>query len=85
MFDIPVLHEQLHLGSLLGSIIVIAGLYLLLWGKNKEMKDCAAKVAQATEEIKDQEIQFQARGEVVHGVAVRLALSVDLHWLNPEG
>ncbi|KAK2988157.1 hypothetical protein RJ640_020639 [Escallonia rubra] len=59
MFDIPVLHEQLHLGSLLGSIIVIVGLYLLLWGKNKDMKDCAAKVAQATEEIKDQEIQFQ--------------------------
>ncbi|KAI3755254.1 hypothetical protein L1987_55052 [Smallanthus sonchifolius] len=33
-----VLDEKLYLGSLLGSIIVIAGLYLVLWGKGKETK-----------------------------------------------
>ncbi|KAE9451922.1 hypothetical protein C3L33_16166, partial [Rhododendron williamsianum] len=59
MFDIPFLHEQLHLGSLLGSITVIAGLYILLWGKNKEMQNCVAKVSQGTEEIKDQEPSSQ--------------------------
>ncbi|KAM7525982.1 hypothetical protein LguiA_015884 [Lonicera macranthoides] len=59
MFDVPILHEQLHLGSLLGSIIVIAGLYMLLWGKNKEMQNCPTKVAQETEEMKEQEQQFQ--------------------------
>ncbi|CAL5374143.1 WAT1-related protein At3g30340-like [Camellia sinensis] len=45
MVDIPILHEQLHLGSLVGSVTVIAGLYILLWGKNKEMQNCATKVA----------------------------------------
>ncbi|XP_038875305.1 WAT1-related protein At3g30340-like [Benincasa hispida] len=44
MFDIPIFHEPLFLGSLLGSIIVIIGLYILLWGKNKEMESCASKV-----------------------------------------
>ncbi|GFS44550.1 nodulin MtN21 /EamA-like transporter family protein [Actinidia rufa] len=52
MFDIPILHEQLHLGSLLGSIIVIAGLYILLWGKNKELlQTCDTKVSQENEEV----------------------------------
>uniref|UniRef100_A0A7N0T7F5 WAT1-related protein n=1 Tax=Kalanchoe fedtschenkoi TaxID=63787 RepID=A0A7N0T7F5_KALFE len=36
LFEIPLLHDQLHLGSVLGSGIVIIGLYILLWGKNKE-------------------------------------------------
>ncbi|MED6216436.1 hypothetical protein PIB30_007780 [Stylosanthes scabra] len=31
MIDIPVLHEQLHLGSVLGSMLVMVGLYILLW------------------------------------------------------
>lgn len=30
--------------SLLGSVIVIIGLYILLWGKKKEMESCASKV-----------------------------------------
>lgn len=59
MFDIPILHEQLHIGSLLGSVIVIIGLYILLWGKNKEMQDCAMKVAQEAEQIKEQELKLQ--------------------------
>lgn len=72
MIDIPVLHEQLHLGrsllflyfhktndntniilnnfgllsSLLGSIVVIIGLYILLWGKKKEMQTCVNKLPQ---------------------------------------
>ncbi|KAJ4847550.1 hypothetical protein Tsubulata_035273 [Turnera subulata] len=54
--DIPILHEELRLGSFLGSIIVIIGLYILLWGKNKEMQSHAVRVAQAsTEEFKEQE------------------------------
>ncbi|KAJ0047769.1 hypothetical protein Pint_14942 [Pistacia integerrima] len=62
VFDVPFLHEQLHLGSLLGSIIVIIGLYILLWGKKKEMQNCATKVGlgqDQAEEIKGQEPQLQ--------------------------
>ncbi|XP_065851140.1 WAT1-related protein At1g68170-like [Euphorbia lathyris] len=32
------LDEKLHLGSLLGSTLIVCGLYSVLWGKNKEMK-----------------------------------------------
>ncbi|XVE64556.1 hypothetical protein DITRI_Ditri07aG0109800 [Diplodiscus trichospermus] len=59
MFDIPILHEQLNLGSLLGSIVVIIGLYILLWGKKKEVKNSASKNAQEVKEIREQEAQLQ--------------------------
>uniref|UniRef100_A0A1U7WIQ5 WAT1-related protein n=1 Tax=Nicotiana sylvestris TaxID=4096 RepID=A0A1U7WIQ5_NICSY len=36
IFDISILHAQIHLGSILGSIVVIIGLYYLLWDKSKE-------------------------------------------------
>lgn len=50
------------MSSLLGSIIVIIGLYILLWGKNKEMKICGTKLAQEAEVIKEQESQLQVIG-----------------------
>ncbi|KAL3814893.1 hypothetical protein ACJIZ3_016161 [Penstemon smallii] len=36
IFDVTVLHEEIYLGSILGSIIVIIGMYTLLWGKSKD-------------------------------------------------
>lgn len=36
VFDVFSLHEQINLGSILGSVIVIVGMYILLWGKSKE-------------------------------------------------
>ncbi|XP_027348616.1 WAT1-related protein At3g30340-like [Abrus precatorius] len=55
MIDIPVLHEQLHLGSVMGSMLVMIGLYILLWGKSKEMQNGMSQFAQEVEEIKEQE------------------------------
>ncbi|XP_051123106.1 WAT1-related protein At3g30340-like isoform X2 [Andrographis paniculata] len=34
VFDILLLREQVYLGSVLGSTVVIAGMYVLLWGKS---------------------------------------------------
>ncbi|KAJ8479898.1 hypothetical protein OPV22_023625 [Ensete ventricosum] len=31
------LHEQLHLGSLVGAVAVMSGLYMVLWGKAKDL------------------------------------------------
>ncbi|RVX09131.1 WAT1-related protein [Vitis vinifera] len=64
MFDIPILHEQLHLGSavmssVLGSATVIAGLYILLWGKKKDAENSSMELVQEAEEVKDQEAQLQ--------------------------
>ncbi|XP_027152495.1 WAT1-related protein At3g30340-like [Coffea eugenioides] len=36
IFGVSLLHEQINLGSILGSILVIIGMYILLWGKSKE-------------------------------------------------
>ncbi|KAL1534297.1 WAT1-related protein-like protein [Salvia divinorum] len=32
------LEEKLHLGMVIGAIFIVAGLYIVLWGKDKEMK-----------------------------------------------
>ncbi|THU47855.1 hypothetical protein C4D60_Mb09t20050 [Musa balbisiana] len=57
--DFTILHEQVYLGSVLGSVLVIAGLYSLLWGKNKEARSCAAKAAEGNGENQVQ-IQLQS-------------------------
>ncbi|XP_073306317.1 WAT1-related protein At3g30340-like isoform X1 [Primulina huaijiensis] len=57
--DVPVLHEQLHLGSLIGSVTVMMGLYILLWGKDKEIQIRDTQLGQQTEGLKEPEAQFQ--------------------------
>ncbi|KAK7302478.1 hypothetical protein RJT34_13368 [Clitoria ternatea] len=32
------LNEKLHLGCIVGAVLIVCGLYMVLWGKNKEMK-----------------------------------------------
>ncbi|KAK4418726.1 WAT1-related protein [Sesamum alatum] len=40
VLDILVLHEEIYLGSILGSVVVILGMYVLLWGKTKDEDTC---------------------------------------------
>ncbi|GLJ54478.1 hypothetical protein SUGI_1170090 [Cryptomeria japonica] len=35
------LDEKLHLGSVIGSVVIVVGLYAVLWGKAKEAKNTA--------------------------------------------
>ncbi|KAE8727345.1 putative methyltransferase PMT18 [Hibiscus syriacus] len=67
MFDIPILPDVYSSltfipatpkNSFLGSIVVILGLYILLWGKNREMQNSASKNAQQAKEIREQEAQL---------------------------
>ncbi|KAK4493453.1 hypothetical protein RD792_006661 [Penstemon davidsonii] len=39
------LGEQFYLGGIIGAILIIIGLYLVLWGKNEERKSIAAEKA----------------------------------------
>lgn len=39
------LGEQFYLGGILGAILIIAGLYLVLWGKSQEAKFAKATIA----------------------------------------
>ncbi|CAL9093756.1 unnamed protein product [Musa textilis] len=43
------MQEQLHLGSVIGSALIVAGLYAVLWGKSRE----AAKVEASPPELVD--------------------------------
>ncbi|KAK7245540.1 hypothetical protein RIF29_40386 [Crotalaria pallida] len=77
MIDIPFLHEQLHLGSVVGSILVMVGLYILLWGKSKEKQNRVTKLTQDAVEIKEQESQTQQ-----HIVISCDSRSHELSWLT---
>uniref|UniRef100_A0A0E0L6V0 WAT1-related protein n=1 Tax=Oryza punctata TaxID=4537 RepID=A0A0E0L6V0_ORYPU len=59
VIDFTVLHEQLFLGSVLGSVLVIGGLYLLLWGKRQEALHLPPKVAEHDKEQQQQQQQVQ--------------------------
>uniref|UniRef100_A0ACD5TCR2 Uncharacterized protein n=1 Tax=Avena sativa TaxID=4498 RepID=A0ACD5TCR2_AVESA len=50
--DFFFLHEQIYLGSVLGSILMVLGLYLVLWGKKR---DEASPVSCATNKQVDEE------------------------------
>ncbi|XP_057429086.1 WAT1-related protein At1g68170-like [Lotus japonicus] len=34
----PLLNETLYLGSIIGAVLIVCGLYAVIWGKSKEMK-----------------------------------------------
>lgn len=57
VIDFSILHEQLYLGSVLGSVLVIGGLYLLLWGKRQEALHCPPPPKVAEEDAADKEQQ----------------------------
>ncbi|XVF22250.1 hypothetical protein REPUB_Repub12eG0157400 [Reevesia pubescens] len=39
MFDFSILHGQIYFGSIVGSILVVIGLYFLLWGRKSEAEE----------------------------------------------
>ncbi|KAG6725754.1 hypothetical protein I3842_02G046900 [Carya illinoinensis] len=43
LFDFSILHDQIYLGSILGSLLVVIGMYVLLWGKSNDKQDQAAE------------------------------------------
>ncbi|KAI3693734.1 hypothetical protein L1987_76686 [Smallanthus sonchifolius] len=51
IFDIPLLHEPLHIGSLVGSTIVVVGLYILLWGKNIELQNSSVEKGEPVQDL----------------------------------
>ncbi|KAM3196675.1 hypothetical protein ACQJBY_072401 [Aegilops geniculata] len=59
--DLCVLHEPLYLGSVLGSVLVILGLYLVLWGKREE---AAVALAAAAAPAKTVEVAAAGHGDV---------------------
>lgn len=58
IIDFFFLHENIYLGSVLGSILMITGLYILLWGKKR---DASSTVASAKEEEEEEDNEKQIK------------------------
>ncbi|XP_023545290.1 WAT1-related protein At1g09380 isoform X2 [Cucurbita pepo subsp. pepo] len=62
IFSWALLHEQLYVGTVLGSILIIIGLYGVLWGKSKEMKvEEEDKVEKATNGSQKDDVELQMK------------------------
>ncbi|KAA8536713.1 hypothetical protein F0562_029191 [Nyssa sinensis] len=48
------LQEKLYIGTVVGSVLIVLGLYAVLWGKNKEMMNPRNKIAVAEKEEKQE-------------------------------
>lgn len=46
-----ILHELLHLGSIIGALIIVIGLYTVVWGKSKDLKISDEKGGKALPEL----------------------------------
>ncbi|CAK8570791.1 unnamed protein product [Lathyrus sativus] len=53
VLDLCILQEEIYLGSVVGSVLVISGMYMLLWGKSKEREQSGLKDVQESQ--KDEE------------------------------
>uniref|UniRef100_M4C9P7 WAT1-related protein n=1 Tax=Brassica campestris TaxID=3711 RepID=M4C9P7_BRACM len=40
LFDFLIFHRMIYLGSIIGSVVVVIGLYVFLWSKSKQIDDC---------------------------------------------
>ncbi|XP_078174005.1 WAT1-related protein At3g30340-like [Carex rostrata] len=50
LIDFALLHEPLYFGSVLGAILLIIGLYVVLWGKRKEVSINSIKLPEANQQ-----------------------------------
>jgi len=48
------LREIVHLGSIVGGILLVGGLYSVLWGKSKETKVACGKVNSAADDVDEE-------------------------------
>ncbi|XP_057427745.1 WAT1-related protein At3g30340-like [Lotus japonicus] len=54
VLDFTILKEEIYMGSVAGSVLVIAGMYILLWGKSKEGEQCVLKDTQTNQDVECQ-------------------------------
>ncbi|KOM54022.1 hypothetical protein LR48_Vigan09g268100 [Vigna angularis] len=58
-----ILDEKLYLGSIIGSVMIICGLYVVLWGKSKEMKKNQPVPSESAHKLDTVEIMVKPRVE----------------------
>ncbi|KAI3868035.1 hypothetical protein MKX03_035251 [Papaver bracteatum] len=48
-----ILAEKIFLGGILGAVLIVAGLYSVLWGKYKEFKEKENEIPEATKDVNE--------------------------------
>ncbi|XP_052205503.1 WAT1-related protein At1g09380 isoform X2 [Diospyros lotus] len=71
VFSWALLDEKLYVGTVVGSLLIVLGLYGVLWGKNREKN--AANNAEDGEEVKDLELQFPNANGVVKNMDLQFS------------
>ncbi|KAL8162392.1 hypothetical protein V2J09_013881 [Rumex salicifolius] len=59
-----VLAEQLRLGSIIGAVIIILGLYTVVWGKSKDQRNTELSLTDEKATIKAQELPITVDGSL---------------------
>uniref|UniRef100_A0A0D6R033 WAT1-related protein n=1 Tax=Araucaria cunninghamii TaxID=56994 RepID=A0A0D6R033_ARACU len=59
ILELAVLHVKLHVGSLVGGVLIIAGLYAVLWGKAKDEKQLKIQRNGSARDIEDCPIEIK--------------------------
>ncbi|XP_054801111.1 WAT1-related protein At1g25270-like [Prosopis cineraria] len=59
------LNEKLHLGSVIGGVLIVCGLYVFLWGKDKEIKKMNQQRVSSSENLHE-EIKVGSPAEDKH-------------------
>ncbi|XP_066399455.1 WAT1-related protein At4g30420-like isoform X1 [Miscanthus floridulus] len=78
VFAAAVLREELHVGSLLGAIAVIAGLYVVLWGKAGDGKRCGGmEPEQHSDDLEKTSARSDSTVDVGDGIAEPLLAGGD--------
>ncbi|CAD6219162.1 unnamed protein product [Miscanthus lutarioriparius] len=77
VFAAAVLREELHVGSLLGAIAVIAGLYVVLWGKAGDGKRAGMEPEQHSEDLEKTSARSDSTVDVGSGIAEPLLAAGD--------
>ncbi|KAL2511908.1 WAT1-related protein [Abeliophyllum distichum] len=52
------LNEDLHLGTVLGAILIVFGLYIVLWGKGRELKRVLQLMPEKSSEDQDRQVEI---------------------------
>ncbi|XWS55191.1 hypothetical protein CRYUN_Cryun10bG0153400 [Craigia yunnanensis] len=64
------LEEKLYLGSVIGAVLIVIGLYGVLWGKGKEMKKMNQLVPSVTSSQKNGSIQIIVTSSSEHNTSI---------------
>nr|AAC62788.1 F11O4.14 [Arabidopsis thaliana] len=65
VFDFLILHREIYLGSVIGSVVVVIGLYIFLWSRSKQIVEC--KIMKLPTNTVEEEKEEEGRTNVNNG------------------